>query len=179
MRTVTAEFRTPGRPSKVAWTALGALTLFAIASWAVVVFEATQTRKARAEIARMKAAETEAKSRATVVPRPPPWDASARAMLELAGLRWPDALTVLENVQKNGVVPTALSISVPAKTIAVELTFADYPALLEYIEQLNMAGPGMGWRLVQAQAEPATASAAGLARPITSRATIAATLVNR
>lgn len=80
-----------------------------------------------------------------------PYDASAREMLMLATSKWPSMLTALESVGMLGVTPTAIEIAPAERWIRVEVEFADYAKLLEYVDALNAGDPKPKWSLVQAQ----------------------------
>ena len=154
MMRITAEFCPPKQPSRLAWAALAVLTVLSALLWTGVAVQSAEARRARDQAAHLEALAAEARQRqSSASPAPAPWDASARLMLEHAGSRWPQVLTALETSRTPGVLPVALSVNVPAHTATVELQFADYPVLLEYIAQLNASDPSMRWQLVQASAD--------------------------
>ena len=80
-----------------------------------------------------------------------PYDASAREMLALTTSEWPALLTALESVEIAGVTPVALEIAPAQRWIRVEVEFADYAKLLEFVDGLNAGEPVPRWSLVQAQ----------------------------
>lgn len=181
MRTITAEFRSPPRPTKSAWAILVVLAACSAAAWGWVGWQKIETRRVRAEVVRLEAAAAQARAdRERPAPQAAaPWDASARMMLEQAGSRWPEVLAALESVPKGAVTPTALNVNVPAQTATVEVQFADYAGLLDYIAQLNALDATLQWRLVQAQAAPGATPAAPPGASTGSRASIAATLARK
>lgn len=178
MRTIVGEFCPPRRPSRTAWVTLAALAVCSAAVWLLAALQALEARALRVEAAQLEALAAEAQRASSVAaPAPAPWDASARAMLVQALAPWPRALTALEAARIQGVTPLGITINVPAQSVLVELQFSDYPPLLEYIGQLNAAEPSLRWRLVHAQSDTKSGTAAlpGAVQGA-SRATVAASL---
>ena len=152
MKTLAVDLRSRSTPARWAWILLGAMVAAAIAMGLAVELESRKldTLKAqRDDLLRQLAAAPQAPA---VTVEKMPYDASAREMLALTTSEWPAMLTALESVEMAGVAPVALEIAPAQRWIRVEVEFADYAKLLEFVDGLNAGEPAPRWSLMQAQA---------------------------
>lgn len=161
MRALDVDLRTPSRPPRWAWAVVAALGAVAIGLSATAAWQA---RKLEALKAQRDALLREAASPVVVerpAPRKMPYDASAREMLALATSEWPAMLTALESVDLVGVTPTAIEIAPAERWLRVDVEFADYAVLLQYVDALNAGEPKPRWTLMQAQTAARSGGALG------------------
>jgi hypothetical protein len=171
MKALTIDLRSPSRPPRRAWGAvvsigLVALGLAVVAAWQVRKLEALKTE--RDALLRAAASPIVVERPA---PRKMPYDASAREILALATSEWPAMLAAVESVELVGVTPVALEIAPAERRLRVDVEFADYAVLLQYVDALNAGEPKPRWALVQAQS---TISTAGPSNGRSSTATVRA-----
>lgn len=151
MKALEVDFRIRRSPPRWAWIFVGLVIVAAIslglaARWELRLRESLQTE--RDEIRRQVA--TPSPEPVITVPRMP-YDTSAREMLALASSQWPVMLTALESVEIVGVYVVAIEISPAERWIRAEVEFAEFPALLSFVDGLNGGEPVVRWSLVQAQ----------------------------
>jgi hypothetical protein len=89
-----------------------------------------------------------------------PYDQSARRMLAERAVPWSQALTTLEATSVLGVTPVSVDFGNGENAIRVEVAFADYGSLLDYLNALNAGEPELQWKLMQSQSSTANASTA-------------------
>ena len=163
MKALNVDLRTPSHPPRWAWIAV-AVALFVAAS--LIVSAAWQARKLAALEAQRDALLKELRMPVPAphpVARKMPYDASAREMLALATSEWPAMLTALESVELVGVTPVAIEIAPAERWVRVDVEFADYAALLQYVDGLNAGEAKPRWALVQAQMTARSGGAASVA----------------
>lgn len=153
MKALDVDLRTPSRPPKWAWGVVGLLAAIAVGMGLLTYRESRKVDEIKAQLADLQRQLTEPSIAPTVVIQKMPYDASAREMLVLATSEWPAMLTALEAVEMVGVTPTAVEIAPAERWIRVEVEFADYAKLLEYVDALNAGNPKPRWGLVQAQSD--------------------------
>lgn len=176
MKTLTVDLRSPSRPPKWAWGVVGLLAVVAVVMGLLVHRESRKLDELKAQLIDLRQQLASPPPVPTVVAQKMPYDASAREMLALATSEWPSMLTALESVEMVGVTPISLEISPAERWISVEVEFADYAKLLEYVDGLNLGDPKPRWGLVQAQTNPSSRSAsAGAAVGALSTATLRGT----
>lgn len=170
MKRVQANFARRRVPGRTGWMVLAALGVAALGAAGLVAHRMDELAQQRASLEGAAAARTAA----AVVPvkqaPPPAYEQSARAMLVERQLAWPDVLTALEATAIVGVTPTSVDMSASDGVASVEVSFADYARLLEYVQALNAGEGGLRWTLkqAQAQAQPAGVQTAVLqTEPIT------------
>lgn len=154
-----SDFKRRSRPPRWMWWLalwlLGcglALTAAAWSQWKTVADERQAALNARVQAASRTPA---------YQPTPrPPYEASARKMLAERSLPWIEALTALEASAMVGVTPSSVELIPEDRSVRVELNFADYPKLIEYIESLNAGEPELAWTLVQTTSMPNAPSTA-------------------
>lgn len=176
MKALAVDLRSPYRAPLWAWALIGILFAIAVTvgSFAYRKFLEVDLRKA--ELADLHRQWNQPLPAPTTVIQKMPYDSSAREMLALATSDWPSMLTAIESVGVVGVTPTALEIIPGERWIRVEVEFADYARLLEYIDSLNAGDPRPRWGLVQAQANSQSGKPAVLGSATGAGATSTATL---
>lgn len=151
MKALNVDLRTRSRPSRWAWGVVGLLAVVAVAMGLLMYGESRKVDGLKARLADLQQQLAEPPPSSAVMVQKMPYDASAREMLALATSEWPAMLTALESVALVGVTPTALEIAPAERWIRVEVEFADYAKLLEYVDALNAGSPKPRWGLIQAQ----------------------------
>ena len=153
MKALDVDLRTPSRPPKWAWGVVGLLAAVAVVMGLVTYRESRKLDELNSQLADLQRQLTEPSIAPAVAIQKRPYDASAREMLTLATSEWPAMLTALESVEMVGVTPTAVEIAPAERWIRVEVEFADYAKLLEYVDALNAGNPRPRWGLMQAQSD--------------------------
>jgi len=147
MRRLQPDFRTQRGPRRLAWAVpimVAAAASVALAQ--VVIQERDLTIKRQATITAPKefSANGERQQRT-------PYLASAAGMLNEAASSWPELLVALETVKVDGVSLMAADIIPTEGQVRIEVQFARYDLLLQYIDHLNFGEPATRWVLVQAE----------------------------
>lgn len=153
MKALDVDLRTPSRPPKWAWGVVGLLAAIAVGMGLLTHRESRKLDELKSQLADLQRQLAEPSIAPIAVIQKSPYDASAREMLALATSEWPAMLTALESVTLVGVTPTAVEIAPAERWIRVEVEFADYAKLLEYVDALNAGNPKPRWGLVQAQSD--------------------------
>jgi hypothetical protein len=151
MKALNIDLRSPSRPPRWAWGVVAAIGLVALGLTVAAVWQARKLEalKAERDVLLRQAASPVVVERPA--PRKMPYDASAREMLALATSEWPAMLTALEAVELVGVTPIAIEIAPAERWLRVDVEFADYAVLLQYVDALNAGEPKPRWALLQAQ----------------------------
>lgn len=160
MNRIRSDFKRRRLPPRWVWAALIVLAVCAaFVGWrAWLSWREVDTLEH--ELSRLRSQATAAP--APQPPRPaPPYESSARMLLQQQSFPWPQALTTLEATAVVGVTPTAVEANPASQQVRLEVQFTDYAKLLEYLETLNAGEPEPRWTLVQSQAQ-----AAGLATAV-------------
>lgn len=153
MKAIDVDFKTMRRPPRWAWTVVAVLAVSAIVAAVGAANEQRRVEELRAELQRLKEEASGRDTPRVVEDVGPPYEASAREMLQEATSPWPSALTALETVKVTGVMLQSVEIAPREREVAVLVQFSDYSALLEYLAQLNAGEPEQKWSLVEARRE--------------------------
>lgn len=86
-----------------------------------------------------------------IAPLSPAHDADARAFMAQARFPLDSVLTALESTTVASVAPTTIDVEAIGGTARVEVEFDSYPALMNYLEQLNEGADELRWVLLSAQ----------------------------
>jgi hypothetical protein len=169
MKQLSVDLRSRSAPPRWAWGLVGLIFLLAIGLGLAAYRESRKLEAFKAQRDDLLRQLAEPPKPSPAMAQKMPYDASAREMLALAASEWPAMLTALESVEIIGVTPVALEIAPAERWIRVEVEFADYARLLEYVDGLNAGEPKPKWGLVQAQTN---ARPSGVSLTSTSIATI-------
>ncbi len=151
MRSVHGNFRQRLGPARWLWWMLALLSAAAFAMASIAWREARGIEKQQ-QLLR----EAQIRSTAAAIAPPPPASApqyasSAREMLAERQFPWTQALTSIEATAIVGVTPVAIEFAASDRVIRLEVNFADYGKLLEYVDALNAGEPELHWILSQSQ----------------------------
>jgi hypothetical protein len=160
VKPVIADFSQHSAPSRTLWGLLGVAAALSVAAAAWTWHEWRELETQRALLRDTVARQAATPAAAPIGRAPPPYQASAREMLMERAAPWPQALTMIEATAIVGVTPAAVEFAASDKTIRLEVTFADYSKLLEYVDALNAGEPELRWSLQQSQAQAGGASSA-------------------
>jgi hypothetical protein len=135
MKRVHAEFIEAPRPSRAIW-------LLLLAVFIGVIYVATSvrddmnamTQRARAKVEQQSRAEQDALKRQALSPAR---EDRAAELRQLRMVPWPDVLTALETVPKDGLAIDSMSIDVAGGTVRCEVTSKDPKAIVEFVVNLN------------------------------------------
>jgi hypothetical protein len=157
MRTLDVDFidRRPGRWRPVLlWTL--AIALCALAggmAWQAWRLDA-RVGEQRRETARLSEAiaqrQQAAGAPAVASQAAPPYAADAAEVARIAAFAAQQALAAIESAAVQGINVQSVNVDAVKRDVQLEVQFADYPALLAYIEQLNAGEPAPRWRLSSA-----------------------------
>lgn len=153
MKPLTMDFNRQSLPNRRWWWILAIVTLVAASAAGVSWHERSQVSELRNELHEARVNQGRAPVQVRPVRGPAIYDASARTMLIERSSPWPQALAKIEATAIMGVTPGALEFMAAEHSVRVELTFSDYPKLLEYVEALNAGESTFRWTLVQSQAQ--------------------------
>lgn len=169
MKPIGADFSQRSVPPRALWWLLGVMAAVSVAA---AVWAWREWRDFDAQRALLR----EAGARQAAIPAsaptgraPPAYQASAREMLSERAAPWPQALTMIEATAIVGVTPAAVEFAASDKTIRLEVTFADYNKLLEYVDALNAGEPELRWSLAQSQAQAGGVSSAVITASVVRR----------
>jgi hypothetical protein len=160
MTPIRADFLRSRQPPRWAWLGAGLLVASTLVAAGLAWREHVQVQSLRGELQALRASQAAVPAHAVVQAPPPPYDASARAMLLERALPWPQALTTLEAMAIVGVTPIAFEAVAADRSWRLEVAFVDYAKLLEYVEALNAGEPNLRWTLSQSQAHGAGGASA-------------------
>jgi hypothetical protein len=158
VKPIRIDFKRRVMPAPWLWWFLGLVAFAAVAAG----WTAWQSwRQVEMKRAALREATTVKLAAPAPVLRPPvAYESSAREMLAEHNSPWPQAMTAIEATAIVGVTPVAVEFVASERTVRVELNFADYAKLLEYVEALNAGDAELKWSLLQSQAQPGTGATA-------------------
>jgi len=152
VKSLAIDLRSRRTPSRLAWWALGVLAVVALGAVVALMNRQRELRSLEAVRQSLRQQLAEPPRKAPVPPAPVrPYDASARVAVALARAEWAPLLTALESMEVPGVTPIGIEISAMERQVRVELEFADFAAVLRFIDELNAGESVSRWQLTQAQ----------------------------
>ena len=160
MRSLSIDLRSRRLPSRRAWWTLCVLAVIALSALAEAAMQQRELRSLEAIETALR--QQVAQPMREVLPPPAPlraYDASARVAMAQARAEWAPLLTALESMEVPGVTPIAIDVSAVERQVRVELEFADFAAVLRFIDELNAGEVTARWQLIQAQGTGASPTA--------------------
>lgn len=162
MKPLIVEFRRHWTPSRWMWWALAVLATAVIAAGCIVAHDWRMLQSQQMALQEALASKAAPQAKPPTIQAPVPYAASAQAMLAEHTSPWPQALTAIESAAIVGVTPVGFEFVTNEQRFRLEVNFADYAKLLEYLDALNSVAGSIEWKLVQAQSTGvATAVIAG------------------
>jgi hypothetical protein len=163
---VRADFRRQSTPPRGLWWLL-ALVLLGLLGCGAATWRAWNGVQRLGDQLRDEVAARNAQPAAELVSRNVPvYEASAREVLAEGQFPWPQALTSIEATAVVGVTPVAMEFVVSERQVRLDVSFADYVKLLEYVDRLNAGEPELRWALMQSQVQGGASLALVLGRVV-------------
>ncbi|MBB3193880.1 hypothetical protein [Roseateles terrae] len=157
MRPIAVDFapRRVWTPPLIAWAIACGLVTTGLSLKAGLAWDARQAASRSVEESQARLSTLEKKlreaSQSVTTQKAPAYSRDALETARVAGFPSQAVLRSLEATAEDGIRINSVSLQ-PAQGIAeVALEFADYEALLRYIDQLNEGSPRALWSLVRAQ----------------------------
>jgi hypothetical protein len=150
---VRADFRRRAAPPRWLWWLL-ALLLAGVLACGVRAWQAWQyVQQLHDQLLDAVAARNAVPAAAPVIRNAPLYEASARERLAEGQFPWPQALTSIEATAVVGVTPVAMEFVVSERQVRLDVSFADYVKLLEFVDRLNAGEPELRWTLMRSHAQ--------------------------
>lgn len=157
MRPIAVDFapRRMWTPRLIVWAIACGLATTALSLKAGLAWEAQQAASRSVEESQSRLSALEKKLRdannSVTTQKAPAYARDAMETARVAGFPTQAVLRSLETTAEDGIRINSISLQ-PAQSMGeVALEFADYEALLRYIDQLNEGSPRALWTLVRAQ----------------------------